>query len=71
MSFLDKKEKKITNEFLKKGYLLNPVEKRKSLKYISNLVKKAASKYLKRKNINLNLIHKYIPKKILMILGLI
>ncbi|MDC0617397.1 2OG-Fe(II) oxygenase [Candidatus Pelagibacter ubique] len=63
MSFLDNKEKKITNEFLKKGYLLNPVEKRKSLKYISNLVKKAVSKYLKRKNVNLNLIHKYIPKK--------
>jgi sporadic carbohydrate cluster 2OG-Fe(II) oxygenase len=58
MNFLTKKEKTISNIFLKKGYYIGKIENFQSLKYISNLIKKSLKKNfnLHFKN-QLNLIH--------------
>ena len=63
MSFLNKYEKIKINKFIKKGYLINRTENKKSLFYISNLVNKTASKILGTKKINLNYIHRLVEKK--------
>ena len=60
MNFLNKKEKEKTENFMRKGYLISQTESRKSLAYISNLIKKITKQILKKKNINLNNIHRYI-----------
>ena len=61
MSFLSPSEQKICNNFIKKGYLIQLAEKKTSFKYIDNLIKNSIKKILKtKKNINLNLLHKYV-----------
>ena len=60
MNFLSKKEKKISDNFLKRGYLINPTENKKSLDYIILTFTKIVNKILKKKIKNLNYLHKYI-----------
>jgi sporadic carbohydrate cluster 2OG-Fe(II) oxygenase len=60
MSFLDKKERIKIRKFIKKGYLINRSENKRSLKYIINLIKKTSSKLLGVKKIDLNYIHKLV-----------
>jgi len=58
MSFLDKKEKKLTKIFLDRGYTISTIENKSSLKYISSLILKTARQVLKKNNFsNLNKIH--------------
>ena len=49
MNFLTVKEKKISNKFLKSGFVINKVENKKSLQYISILLKKKNKKNFKKK----------------------
>ena len=49
MSFLDKKEKKLTKIFLDRGYTISTIETKSSLKYISSLILKTARQVLKKK----------------------
>src|SRR6056300_631021 len=60
MNFLSKKEKKISDNFLKKGYLINAADNKKSLNYLFSTFSKEVSKILKKKIIDLNYIHNYI-----------
>ena len=61
MNFLTLKEKKASIEFLRKGYIIQKIENKNSLKYISNLINKNSKKILKiKKNFDLNNLHKYI-----------
>ena len=60
MNFLEKNERNTIKNFLNKGYLIHNVERKKSLTYIYNLIKTASSKILKKKNIELNYIHKIV-----------
>ncbi len=60
MNFLSKKEKKISDNFLKKGYLINAADNKKSLNYLFSTFSKEISKILKKKIIDLNYIHNYI-----------
>ena len=60
MNFLSKKEKKISDNFLNRGYLINPTENKKSLDYIILTFTKIVNKILKKKIKNLNYLHKYI-----------
>lgn len=60
MNFLSEKEKKISDNFLKRGYLINPTENKKSLDYITLTFTKVVNKILKKKIRNLNYLHKYI-----------
>ena len=60
MNFLLKKEISESNKFLKKGYIISKVEKRKSLNYLKNIITINSQKILKRKNLNLNKIHNYV-----------
>ena len=39
MTFLKEYEKKITSNFLNKGYFINKIENKKSLNYISDLIR--------------------------------
>ena len=49
MSFLNKKEKKLTKIFLDRGYAISTIENKSSLKYISSLILKTARQVLKKK----------------------
>lgn len=60
MNFLLKKEISQSNKFLKQGYIISKVEKRKSLNYLKNIISVNSQKILKRKNLNLNKIHNYV-----------
>jgi len=60
MNFLSEKEKKISDNFLKRGYLINPTENKKSLDYIILTFTKVVNKILKKKIRNLDFLHKYI-----------
>jgi len=61
MIFLNKKELKKNNIFLRKGYIVSKVENKSSLRYISSLLFKAIKKQLYNKDfMNLNEIHKEI-----------
>ena len=61
MSFLSPAEKKISSNFIRKGYVIQPVEKKISLSYIDSLIKNSIKKILKiKKNINLDLLHEYV-----------
>ncbi len=62
MEFLSKDEKKTSNFFIDKGYIVSKVESKKSLSYIRNKIKKIIEKKLKIKNkkIDLNKIHNFI-----------
>ena len=60
MNILSKKEKKISDNFLNRGYLINPTENKKSLDYIILTFTKIVNKILKKKIKNLNYLHKYI-----------
>ena len=60
MNYLKQNEKKLINKFLTKGYVIGKVENKKSLIYISNLIKRASLKlkrFKNKKNINLNRFH--------------
>ncbi len=64
MNFLNKKEKKISKEFLLKGFKVNKNENVKSFNYIYDLLNKNVTKLLKtNKKINLNELHKYLDVK--------
>ena len=39
MNFLTKKEQKVSNDFIKKGYLINKAENNESLNYILKVFK--------------------------------
>ena len=61
MNFLNKKELKKNNIFLRKGYIVSKVENKSSLRYISSLIFKALKKQIDNKYFkNLNKIHKEI-----------
>lgn len=60
MDYFNNTEIKITKKFLEKGYLISKSENIKSLRFIKELVIKYSCKILKKKNINLNEIHKYL-----------
>ena len=60
MYFFDKEEKKLTELFLKKGYIINKAQS-KSYKYIFNKIINNVKKILKTKNkIDLNYLHKFV-----------
>ena len=60
MYFLDKKEKQLTDKFLKNGYVIKKAEN-KSYNYILNTLTKGISKTLKiKKKIDLNYLHKIV-----------
>lgn len=64
MSFLTTTEKKISNKFERKGYLISKVESKKSLEYIHENLLKYLNKIFKGKKISdLNKIHKFINNK--------
>lgn len=60
-----KLEKNLSNEFLKKGYIIRPVKDKKKLKDIADLLKYYAFKKIKKKIANqknfFNETHKFIP----------
>tara|TARA_B100000963_G_scaffold29270_1_gene21704 strand:- start:31515 stop:32297 length:783 start_codon:yes stop_codon:yes gene_type:complete len=60
MNYLEKKEQKLINTFLKKGYVIGKVENKKSLNDINQLIKKSLLKLdiFKEKKIDLNKFHK-------------
>jgi sporadic carbohydrate cluster 2OG-Fe(II) oxygenase len=60
MNFLTKKEQKVSNDFIKKGYLINKAENNESLNYILKVFDKTINKILKKKIKDLNYLHKYI-----------
>ena len=62
MTFLKAYEKKITSNFLNKGYFINKIENKKSLNYISDLILKKIYEItkLKKRKLNLNNFHKLI-----------
>jgi len=61
MSFLSFSEQKKSRNFIKKGFLIEVIEKKKSLNYIDKLIQKSIKKILKNKQkINLNLLHKHV-----------
>lgn len=62
MKFLDKKETKISNDFINKGYIIGKIKNKVSLNYIRDLTIKNLKIILNiKKNINLNKLHKLIP----------
>jgi len=61
--FLTLHEKKISNDFFNKGFLIFESENKKFNTYIKKKVIKNSSKILNKKNININLLHKFILKK--------
>lgn len=63
MEFLNKNEKKISNKFLKKGYIINQAEDKKSLNYITKLFNKSIKKIINQKVLDINYLHKYISIK--------
>jgi len=58
MNFLTKKENLISNQFLKKGYLVTKVENKNSLNFLREIIINASKKLLKINGANLNKIHK-------------
>ena len=62
MEFLSKDEKKISNKFITKGYIISKAENKNSLKYIKYKINTIIKKKLKikTKNFNLNKIHNFI-----------
>ncbi len=62
-NFFTNIEKKISKDFLNKGYLIFNVENKKFNLEIKDRVKKITSQILKKKNINLDMLHKFISKK--------
>lgn len=61
MTFLNDHEKRQSNKFLSKGYIISKVESQNSLEYIHQLIDKKINKILQsKKKINLNYLHKYI-----------
>ena len=60
MSFLTNKEKKISKDFIKKGYIISKVENKKSLNYLSSFVKDKLKQFNKNNVSDLNNIHKKI-----------
>ena len=57
--------KYINQKFLKKGFLIEKVERRKSLNYINIFIKKKVFQIIKskKKNISLDIIHNFISSK--------
>jgi hypothetical protein len=54
-NFLNKEEKKISKEFLDKGYIIKKVSNKKSLEYITLLIKKSIQSVLKNKKSSIDL----------------
>ena len=50
MNFLNKKEQKLSLEFIKKGYLINKAESKSSLNYINKVFSKSLKSILKKKS---------------------
>ena len=63
MNFLTNKENQLSKKFIKQGYIISKVEKKKSLEYILNLTKKSIYKIIKKKIHNLNTLHNYVDVK--------
>ena len=53
MNFLLKKELSESNKFLKQGYIISKVEKRKSLNYLKSIITINSQKILKKKKFKL------------------
>jgi len=62
-NFLKNEEKRISKEFLHKGYIIKKITNKNSLDYISFLIKKTAETILdkKKNSINLDKFHNEIP----------
>ena len=60
MEFFKKNEISVSRKFIKNGYIISKVEKTLSINYLKNLILKHSKRILKKKNINLNKIHKYV-----------
>ena len=63
MSFLNKKEKNISNKFLENGFIIGDIENNKSLELINKLIKKKVNKILnleKNYKFDYNYFHKLI-----------
>jgi hypothetical protein len=54
-NFLNNEEKKISKEFLDKGYIIRKASNKKSLEYITLLIKKSIQSVLKNKNMSIDL----------------
>jgi sporadic carbohydrate cluster 2OG-Fe(II) oxygenase len=54
-NFLNNEEKKISKEFLDKGYIIRKASNKKSLEYITLLIKKSIQSVLKNKNRSIDL----------------
>ena len=52
-NFLNNEEKKISKEFLDRGYIIKKVSNKKSLEYITLLIKKSAQLILSNKTTNI------------------
>ncbi len=59
MNFFKKNELKVINKFLRNGYYVGKVEDKKSLIFITNLIKKNIITKKKIRRFNLNLFHKF------------
>lgn len=61
MKYLDNKEKKISKQFLKNGYIIGKIENINALTYIKSTLDKNFKNYLNfKKQINLNYLHQNI-----------
>ncbi len=63
MNFLNKKEQKLSLDFIKKGYLINKVESKASLNYINKVFSKSVNSILGKKVKDLNYLHKHVSIK--------
>jgi hypothetical protein len=54
-NFLNNDEKKISKEFLDRGYIIKKISNKKSLEYITLLIKKSAQLILGNKKYSINL----------------
>jgi sporadic carbohydrate cluster 2OG-Fe(II) oxygenase len=60
MNFLTSKEKKLSDEFSKKGYIIVKVENKNSLNFLRKIIIKSTKKILNLNNLYLDKIHKKI-----------
>ena len=60
MNFFSRKDIKYFNNFVRKGYLIKNTENKKSSDYLIKTFENLTCKILKKKNIDLNYLHKYI-----------
>ncbi len=63
LDYFEKQEKKITSEFIKKGFIIFSIKEIKSLDYITNKVLKLANSCIDSKITDLNNFHKYTAIK--------